>query len=280
MPPPFFIGPPPLEGNFQGWGVGVYRIWSRIDLIFIFWGFSGPPWPNFTLSGLSGGFGPRELEDPCVGSTQRAQRSKKFDLDRNFQSRSKFLIFKLENFNLDVSISPQKIGPRWVARKRAEYGFGEYGFKHRTQWVFLGSLSSGDRTQWVPFGLLFVCKRELTEFLAELTEFAAELSEFSSPKQYSRNSIPPVPQWPARKFHSRSKFSISIEISNYFDLWALWKDQNAKCSPCDPANFGLECPRKSGLARECPTSVGCQHKSSAARATATSCEVWSWQCID
>ena len=38
-----------------------------------------------------------------------------------------------------------------------------------------------------------MCKRELTEFLAELTEFAAELSEFSSPKQYSRNSIPPVP---------------------------------------------------------------------------------------
>ena len=39
-----------------------------------------------------------------------------------------------------------------------------------------------------------MCKRELTEFLAELTEFAAELSEFSPPKQYSRNSIPPVPQ--------------------------------------------------------------------------------------
>ena len=38
----------------------------------------------------------------------------------------------------------------------------------------------------------FVCKRELTEFLAELTEFAVELSEFSLPKQYSRNSIPPV----------------------------------------------------------------------------------------
>ena len=28
--------------------------------------------------------------------------------------------------------------------------------------------------------------------------------------------------WLARKFHSRSKFSISIEISNFFDLWALW----------------------------------------------------------
>ena len=37
-----------------------------------------------------------------------------------------------------------------------------------------------------------MCKSELTEFLAELTEFAAELSEFSLPKQYSRNSIPPV----------------------------------------------------------------------------------------
>ena len=80
-----------------------------------------------------------------------------------------------------------------LSQKRGEYGFGEYGFKHRTQWVFLGSLSSRERTQWVPFGLLFVCKRELTEFLAELTEFAAELSEFSSPKQYSRNSIRPAP---------------------------------------------------------------------------------------
>ena len=35
---------------------------------------------------------------------------------------------------------------------------------------------------------------ELTEFFAELTEFEAELSEFSLPKQYSRNSIPPVSQ--------------------------------------------------------------------------------------
>ena len=52
--------------------------------------------------------------------TQRAQRSKKFDLARNFQSRSKFLI-SLENFNLDVSISPQKIGPRWVARSKISF---------------------------------------------------------------------------------------------------------------------------------------------------------------
>ena len=44
----------------------------------------------------------------------------KFDLDRNFQSRSKFLIL-LEIFNLDVSISPQKIGPRWVARSKFSF---------------------------------------------------------------------------------------------------------------------------------------------------------------
>ena len=50
----------------------------------------------------------------------RAQRSKKFDLDRNFQSRSKFLV-SLENFNLDVSISPKKIGPRWVARSKISF---------------------------------------------------------------------------------------------------------------------------------------------------------------
>ena len=52
--------------------------------------------------------------------SQRAQRSKKFNLARNFQSRSKFLI-SLENFNLDVSISPQKIGPRWVARSKISF---------------------------------------------------------------------------------------------------------------------------------------------------------------
>ena len=71
----------------------------------------------------------------------------------------------------------RKNGLTSLFRKRAEYGFGEHGFKHRTQWVFLGLLSSGERTQWVPLSLLFVCQSELTEFLAELTEFAPKLSE-------------------------------------------------------------------------------------------------------
>ena len=62
-------------------------------------------------------------------------------------------------------------------RKRAEHGFSQYGFKHRAQWVFMGSPSSGEQTQWVPLGLLFACQNELTEFFAELTEFAPKLRE-------------------------------------------------------------------------------------------------------
>ena len=81
-------------------------------------------------------------------------------------------------------------------RKWAEYGFGEHGFKHRTQWVFLPSPSSWERTQWVPLSLLVVCRSELAEFFAELTEFAPKLSEAQwvvfSEREYSRNSIPPV----------------------------------------------------------------------------------------
>ena len=63
----------------------------------------------------------------------------------------------LENAKLPMS-SLQTESGSGKFRKRAEYDFGEYA-----------------------------------EFLAELTELAAELSEFSLPKQYSRNSIPPVP---------------------------------------------------------------------------------------
>ena len=56
------------------------------------------------------------------------------------------------------------VGRKACFQKRAEYGFGECGFKPRAQWVFRDSLSSGERAQWVPFSLVFVCKRELTEF--------------------------------------------------------------------------------------------------------------------
>ena len=64
----------------------------------------------------------------------------------------------------------------------------EHGFKHWAQWVVLGSLSSGERTQWVPLSLLFLCQSKLTEFFfAELTEFAVKLSE-AQWVLFSRNS--------------------------------------------------------------------------------------------
>ena len=38
------------------------------------------------------------------------------------QSRSKFsILIEIFNFNLDVSNSPQKIGPRWVARSKMSF---------------------------------------------------------------------------------------------------------------------------------------------------------------
>ena len=40
--------------------------------------------------------------------------------------------------------------------------------------------------------------------------------------------------WLARKFHSRSKCSISIEIWNFFDLWALWEVLSRDIRANDP----------------------------------------------
>ena len=45
-------------------------------------------------------------------------------------------------YHLETSFSDP-----WLIRKRVEYGFGEYGFKHRAQGAFWPSPSSGERTQ-------------------------------------------------------------------------------------------------------------------------------------
>ena len=81
-----------------------------------------------------------------------------------------------------------------VPQKRAENGFGDYGFKHRTQWGFWPSPSSRERAQWVSLSF-FLRQSKLAEFLVEVTKFAPDLSELSLPKQYSRNSSPPVSQY-------------------------------------------------------------------------------------
>ena len=74
--------------------------------------------------------------------SQRAQRSKRINLDRNFQSRSKFLI-SLEIFNLDVSISPQKIGPRWVARSKISFSIEIFNLDRHLEFFDLWALWGG-----------------------------------------------------------------------------------------------------------------------------------------
>ena len=65
------------------------------------------------------------------------------------------------------------------SRRRAEYGFGEHGFKHRELSELFGPHRvPGRELGEFLFDLLFVGQSELTEFfLAELTEFAPKLSE-------------------------------------------------------------------------------------------------------
>ena len=118
------------------------------------------------------------------------------------------------------------------SRKRVEYGFGEYSLKHRAQWVFWPSRSSGEKTQWVPLSLLFVWQSELTEFFAELTEFAPKLSEaqwvlFSETvpsKQYSarfserRNSDLGPSFWRQRE----------RELGPLSELGAFWHDRGRR----------------------------------------------------
>ena len=91
-------------------------------------------WPALRGASRSVGSGGR-----CRGEilSRRAQRSKKFNLARNFQSRSKFLI-SLENFNLDVSNSSQKIRPRWVARSKISFSLEIFNLAQNLEffWIF------------------------------------------------------------------------------------------------------------------------------------------------
>ena len=87
-----------------------------------------------------------------------------------------------------------------------------------------------------------MCKSELTEFLAELTEFAAELSEFSLPKQYSRNSIPPVPvplsvSLEKRLQQLRFRFGSWAILDCFFFLWPATQKK-----PCDFCNRTVASP--------------------------------------
>ena len=63
---------------------------------------------------------PPYIRNQKLGGPRGPNDQKTFNLARNFQSRSKFLI-PLGYFDLDVSSSPQKIGPRWVARSKISF---------------------------------------------------------------------------------------------------------------------------------------------------------------
>ena len=114
-------------------------------------------------------------------------------------------------------------------RKWAKYGFGEYGFKHPTQF----------------FTILFVCRSELTEFFAELTEYAPKLSEaqwvlFSETalsKQYSARFLfkhcPSIVRCPP---NSHSKLYCHLHC---IALLEVRKDNVQPRSIIDGRNLGL-----------------------------------------
>ena len=80
---------------------------------------------------------------------------------------------------------------------------------------FWGSLSFGERTQWVPLSLLCVNSNSpsLSQNSPSLPQNSVRLSEFSSPKQYSRNSIPPVSKPPLTPMQgARRQPSVQAQI--------------------------------------------------------------------
>ena len=86
----------------------------------------------------------------------------------------------LREFGPSVAMALQKQN---MNRKRAEYGFGEHGFKQQAQRVFVGPHRVPDieREREISSFQPSICVlSELTELVVELTEFAAELTEFLS----------------------------------------------------------------------------------------------------
>ena len=84
-------------------------------------------------------------------------------------------------------------------RRRAEYGFGEHGFKHRAQGVLWPSPSPWERAPSVPLSFCIRVQSELTKFFAELTVLAAELSEFLFRNSTLETVFLPFPRKPPQK---------------------------------------------------------------------------------
>ena len=131
----------------------------------------------------------------------REKENRMTDILRNHQ-RHKHFPFLDEVWRF-IEYCDSSYGARiWPPRKRAEYGFGEHGFKHRAQWVFVALTEfRGESSASSSQPIICVTKRtHRVVFFAELTEFAAELSEaqwvlFSETvlaEQCSARFLPPV----------------------------------------------------------------------------------------
>ena len=183
-----------LSCSWSGWGFPMILWWLWCtNRVFLIWLTLPGPQPLIAQGGSS----ERILSADCTSMCKRvANRQNALETIWGLTCLNDARVSGLSLFSLHALISV-------ATRKRAEYGFEEYGFKHRTQWVFWGSSSSGERTQWVPLSLLFVCQSELTEFFAELTKFAPKLSEaqwvLSSEtvlsKRYSARFLAAGPTW-------------------------------------------------------------------------------------
>ena len=154
-----------------------------------------------------------------------------------FEKKSLCSILVLKN-------SEQKSGTDFLTSETVRIRFRGARFQTPSSVSFLGSPSSGERAQWVPFSLWFACQGELTEFFfAELPEFAPRLSEaqwvLSSEtvlsKQYSAPfpitaDVDRRPRWPDDQVTGRNQVSTTFCFSALF--WSF--------PPKTPPHLGKE----------------------------------------
>ena len=143
----------------------------------------------------------------------------------------------LQNLQTKIHDRPGKFVTPWSSGKHAEYGFGEYGFTHRAQWVFWASLSSGERAQWVPLSLLFVCESELTE-LCFATLRVCRRTQWGSVSSLLRDSALKTVFRPfLQKCSRRLELSISKNTPH-----RRWRQGSGSVDPRFPAGLPFPVP--------------------------------------
>ena len=88
---------------------------------------------------------------------------------------------------LSCRARPQTHAEEAYYRKRAEYGFGEYGFKHRTQWVFL-ALTEFHGANSVSSSQPIICVPKRTHRVLLGTHQVCPKTQWGSVSSFLRNS--------------------------------------------------------------------------------------------